>query len=477
MTEGGADKANKLLERGKYKEAADIYTAIPKEKLSEEDNFNLALCYAGLARQERDKQKMNTLNGDAIRILLEMRKGGSTFPYIDFTLGSLFEKQNDIPKAIWFYRKGLQHRETYEDAKEAYDFLSQQKEIDEESDKLIELKPFKSKISFKDVMGLKGVKAKLFSKVILPLQKPELIREYTDEYSTGILLYGSAGNGKTMLARAIAGEANSYMIVVKIRQIEGQYVGITEKNVGALFEQARMNAPCIIFIDEAEVLLGKRSNYSGSDEHGGTNTLKQAVNAFLEEMDGIEKNPEGIMIIAATNRPWDIDPAMLREGRFGTTIYVPPPNKSEREAAFKYNLSKKRKVANRISYGRLARATEGFSQSDIKGICKNATEMAYMQKNTTGEDVPISLGKLLIATKDYKTSSLTWFEDAKKELLGTYQTQIIDRKKHQIWKSAKLDPLEQMQYKELIKDIKKNASTKGKSRMKELRRSFALYIA
>ena len=457
--------SDKLLEEGKYQEALDKYLLIPKEGLSDEDRFNISLCHAGLKQNQK-----------AIQILNELRKKGSDLPYLDYMLGGLYEKEKDISKATYFYKKGMQHKETFEDSKQAYDFLSQQKEIDEESDKIIELKPFKSDTTFADVVGLEEVKAKLFSKVILPLQHPELIKEYGKDYSCGIILYGSAGNGKTMLVRAIAGEAKCYMIPVKIRQIEGQFVGVTDKNLGIVFETARREAPCVIFIDEFDVLGGKRSSYGGDDERGGTNALKQAVNTLLDEMDGIEKNQEGIFIIAASNRPFDLDPALLREGRFGTSIYVPPPTKKERAASFRYNLSKKHKVAKHINYGRLARATNSFSQADIKGICNNAAELAIMHKYKTGKDVAITMGKILLAIKNYRSSSSIWFVDAKKELIGTYQTQVIDKKKHQIWKSAKLSPEEQIQYKEMIADVNKYAKSSGQMRFREFVRKFALYI-
>ena len=201
-------------------------------------------------------------------------------------------------------------------------------------------------------------------------------------------------------------------------------------------------------------------------------------------MDGIEKNPEGIMIIAATNRPWDIDPALIREGRLGTTLYVPPPSKKEREAAFKYNLSYKKNVSQKINYGRLARATEGYSQGDIKGICNNAAEMSalaeyhYKQKHNIEKTFEITMGKMLIAIKDYLTSSLNWFTDAKKELIGSYQIQIVDKKKHMVWKSAKLEEGEKVQYKQLLADIKKNASSgKGNQNIRRFMRFVALWVA
>lgn len=457
--------AEDLLEKGRYKEALEHYLKVPNDSLTNDNKFNMALCYAAM----KDNKK-------AIDILIFIRREGYTSPFLDFTLGKLYEREADVSKALYFYRKGMQQKETFKQSKSAYDFLAQQKELDDDSDKIIEIKPIKSTITYKDVQGLEKVKKQLFAKIILPLKEPWRIREYGRDFNTGVMLYGSAGNGKTFLVSAIAGEANAYTITPKIYQIEGQYVGISQKNVHAIFEQARMNSPCVIFIDEFDVIGEKRSNLGGDDEHGGSSSLKSAVNTLLDEMDGAFQKNDGIMVLAGTNRPWDIDPALLREGRFGTTIYIPPPNKKEREASIRYNLSKKEKVSPDMDYGRLARASIGFSQADIKGACNNAAELAYLEKYETGKDVPISMGKMLIALKNYENSMDNWFMDAKKELLGTRQTSIVDGKKHVTLKSAKLDPLERIRYKSLIQDINKYAKSESRIKMRKLFRNISLFI-
>ena len=415
MDKQKAEMIEELIEKEQYKEALDAIKLIPEADIDDPTIFNGAIC----------KISLEDIDG-AIKDLMVMVRNGSAFPYTDYVLGQLYEKKGDNAKAQFYYKHGMRHKETFEDAKKAYDYLYQQREIDEESAKIIELKPFKSTTTFKDVIGLDAIKRKLYVKVILPLRKPELYTEYGRDLSSGIILDGPSGSGKTLLARAIAGESDSYMIVVKIHQVEGEFVGVTEKNVHQLFEQARVNAPCIIFIDEFEVLGGKRSAYSGSDEHGGTSVLKQAVNALLEEMDGIEKNPEGIMLITATNRPWDIDPALKRPGRLENSIYVPAPTYIERFASFKFRLAA-RKVSKDINMARLARATDGFTQADIRKICNDAAEIPILEKFEKGIDKPIRMADLLKTIRNAKPSLNAWYMQARKELIGRYDTQMVQR--------------------------------------------------
>ena len=137
------------------------------------------------------------------------------------------------------------------------------------------------------------------------------------------------------MVKAIAGEAGANVIIARVNQIVDMYTGNTEKNLHAIFEQARKNTPCIIFFDELDALGVKRG---GDDGGGGGNSsaLRLAVNQFLVEMSGVETNPEGIYVIGATNNPWDIDPALKRSGRFGDSVYLKPPTYGDRKKLFKY---------------------------------------------------------------------------------------------------------------------------------------------
>ena len=141
-----------------------------------------------------------------------------------------------------------------------------------------------------------------------------------------------------------------------INEIVDMYAGNTEKNMHAIFEQARANTPVVIFFDEVDALGMKRDGGGGGGDQSGT--MRMAVNQFLQEMDGVEKNPEGIFVIGATNQPWDVDPALKRSKRFGESIYIPPPDYKTRKSAFIYNTRKM--PIGRINFGRLSRATIGF---------------------------------------------------------------------------------------------------------------------
>ncbi len=444
---------------GKEEPTSTDYSAVlaiykTAKDLEDEDKFNIAIC----------KTALNDLDG-AIKDLLEMRRAGSEFPQVDYTLGLLYERKKDNAKAFYFYKKGMHHRETFEESKQAAEFMKSMQEVDEESDKIIELKPFKSDVTFKDVVGLDAIKARLFKDIIVPLKSAKTYTEYGVSLSTGVLLYGASGTGKTLIAKAVAGEANAYMLVVRIHELEGEYFSISEKNTAKVFEQARMNAPCVIFLDEFDALGAKRSMYGGSDEHGGGASNRKMVNEFLTQIDGIDSNTDGIMLIGATNRIWDIDSAMKRPGRFETHLYVPPPTELERKGGFKYYLNKK-KTAKLINYNRLGRATEGYTQADIKMICNNAAKIPALEKYLNKSDRPVEMKDLLKTISNTKPSLEPWLLDARRELVGSYATEVVDGKFHQSWKSARLEPQEMVDYKEMIDDVMKNTDTSAIRRRK-----------
>lgn len=473
-------QAMSYLESDEYEQAWTLLTELDaKKELDDEGIFSLGLAKLGMDDMDGAKQEF-----------IKLIKKGSPYPYTDFALAQIFEKQGETEKAIYFYKRALRKRETFKDAKESLEYLNESKEIDEQSARIVELHPVKSTTKFSDVVGQKQAKEFLYSRIVLAMRKPELFQKHGKKMGIGVLLYSPPGCGKTYLARAVAGEADAYLLNARIEQILGEFVGSTEKNIHQLFQQARFNSPCIIFMDELDALGGKRSSMGGtSEEHGGSATMRVAVNQFLTEMNGIETNPEGIFVITATNRPWDIEPALKRSGRLGDSLYIPPPKYKERMASLKYHLAKKNHGF--LNYGRLARATIGYSQADIEKICDDATmspilkEHQAQARNKAQEEAghfanPIKEHKLsttniLMAIRNTPDTLDNWYIATRKEIIGRFDVEVVDRKVHQKWKSGDLEPDEKAQYRPMIKDIINN--TRPITRMvKKLVRYTAIYL-
>ncbi|MGI0141270.1 MAG: AAA family ATPase [Candidatus Micrarchaeales archaeon] len=276
----------------------------------------------------------------------------------------------------------------------------------------------------------------------------------------------------TFFVNAIGGETNSKLIIARINEIVDMYAGNTEKNMHQIFEQARKNTPCVVFFDEVDALGMKRDG--GGGDGGSQSYMRMAVNQFLQEMDGIEKNPEGIFIIGATNQPWDMDPALKRSGRFGEAIYIPPPDYITRKDAFIYNTRKM--PLSGINFGRLARATIGFSQADIAEICDKTALLPAAEEDRTGRRRKIMMRDFLRMIKEHGGTLDEWYAMVRKDIVNKTETQIVDGKKQTIVKEGKLSPEEKTRYKALVKDVKKNSSPYMKSITKFLR-WFSLHIA
>ena len=165
------------------------------------------------------------------------------------------------------------------------------------------------------------VKDEVRMKIILPLQQPELFKAYGKKIGGGILMYGPPGCGKTFLARATAGEVNAGFLAVGISDVLDMWIGQSEKNLHGIFEQARSHKPCVLFFDEVDALGANRTDMLKS---GG----RQIINQFLSELDGVASSNDGVLILAATNAPWHLDPAFRRPGRFDRILFVPPPDAS-----------------------------------------------------------------------------------------------------------------------------------------------------
>ncbi|KAF0975506.1 hypothetical protein FDP41_005500 [Naegleria fowleri] len=220
----------------------------------------------------------------------------------------------------------------------------------------------KPNVKWDDVAGLEGAKEALKEAVILPLKFPQLFTGKRTPWR-GILLYGPPGTGKSYLAKAVATEADSTFFSVSAADLVSKWQGESEKLVRSLFDMARQNKPSIIFIDEIDSMCSSR----GENDNDSTRRIKTE---FLVQMQGVGKDDNGVLILAATNIPWGLDPAIRR--RFERRIYIPLPDMQARIAMFKIHIGKTPNTLKKEDFEELASMTDGYSGSDISVLVRNA---------------------------------------------------------------------------------------------------------
>lgn len=225
------------------------------------------------------------------------------------------------------------------------------------------------KVTFEDVAGIEEAKEEL-EEIVAFLRDPKKFTRLGGRIPKGVLLVGAPGTGKTLLARAIAGEADVPFFNISGSDFVEMFVGVGASRVRDLFNQGKKNAPCIIFIDEIDAV----GRHRGAGLGGGHDEREQTLNQLLVEMDGFESN-EGVILISATNRPDVLDPALLRPGRFDRQVVVPVPDIGGREGILKVHL-KKKLVADDVDLSVLARGTPGFTGADIENMVNEAALMA-----------------------------------------------------------------------------------------------------
>jgi len=259
-------------------------------------------------------------------------------------------------------------------------------------------------LTLADVAGLDEVKKRLEAAFLAPMRNPELRKLYGKSLRGGLLLYGPPGCGKTFVARAVAGELGARFITVSFADLIDMFVGRSERNIHDLFEVARRNAPCVVFLDEVDAIGQKRSQLRNTP-------MRSAVNQLLLELDDVASDNTGVFLLAATNHPWDVDSALRRPGRFDRTLLVLPPDGPAREGVFRFHL-RDRPVAG-IDLARLSRLTDGYSGADIAHVCETAAERALLDSVSRGEPRLIGQADLEGSITEVKPSLGTWFETAR----------------------------------------------------------------
>ncbi len=229
-----------------------------------------------------------------------------------------------------------------------------------------------------DIGGLEDAKLQLREVIEWPLKYPELYSHLKSKPPNGILLFGPPGTGKTLLAKALAHETEINFIAVKGPEFLSKWVGESEKAVRETFRKARSAAPCIIFFDEIDAIAGLRGRFAGSQ------VTEQVVSQLLTEMDGLE-GLKDVVLLAATNRPDMLDPALLRSGRFGRHVEIPMPDKKSRIDIFKIHLRNK-PLAGNVDIDKMAGDMEGYTGADIQAICEEAT-LLTIRKAVTNKNI------------------------------------------------------------------------------------------
>ncbi len=268
------------------------------------------------------------------------------------------------------------------------------------------------KIKFSDVGGMANLKEEIRMKVIYPMQHPEVFAAYGKAVGGGILMYGPPGCGKTHLARATAGEISAGFLNIGIHDVLDMWMGNSEKALHALFQSARGNKPCVMFFDEVDALAASRSDMK-------TSAGRHLINQFLTETDSVASSNDGVLILAATNAPWHLDPAFRRPGRFDRIIFVPPPDREGRAEILRLLLQ--RKPVDNIDHDAIAKKTEDCSGADLKAVVDVCIEAKLSEALKTGRPQPITTRDLLAAVKQVQPSTRDWFSSARNYALYSNQ--------------------------------------------------------
>jgi transitional endoplasmic reticulum ATPase len=258
--------------------------------------------------------------------------------------------------------------------------------------------------TFEDVGGLEDVKKTIHRTIILPFQRTDLYEKYGRSAGGGVLLYGPPGCGKTLLARATATECGLPFSNVRIEEILDPFIGVSEQNLHDVFEQARRASPCVLFLDELDALGFARRKHVGS-------AGRPLVDQLLQELDSIGAENEGILVLAATNAPWDVDEAIKRPGRFDRLLFVPPPDEPARRRILELLVTNR--PTEKLDLKAIANQTRLFSGADLASLVERAVDLVIDEALDTGGEPPLRTDHLRQVLSDMRPSTLEWLASAR----------------------------------------------------------------
>ena len=259
-------------------------------------------------------------------------------------------------------------------------------------------------ITFADLGGLEDVKKIVHRMIILPFRRPELYKKYGRRAGGGVMLYGPPGCGKTMLARATAGECELPFFNIRIEEILSQYLGESERNLHAAFEKARSVAPCVLFLDELDALAYARRKQTGS-------AGRSVVDQMLQELDAIGADNEGLLVLGATNAPWDVDEALKRPGRFDRVVFVPPPDEPARTDILG-RLLRDRQAAD-VPVKEIAALTALWSGADLRALVDRAVDQVIEEALEAAAEPPLARRHFDGPLNEMRPSTLEWLGRAR----------------------------------------------------------------
>jgi SpoVK/Ycf46/Vps4 family AAA+-type ATPase len=259
-------------------------------------------------------------------------------------------------------------------------------------------------VTFGDVGGLDELKERVRMKIIHPFKNPELFKTFKKRTGGGILLYGPPGCGKTFLARAIAGECGAHFNAIGLHEVLDMWIGNSEQRLHAVFEEARRKSPSVLFFDEVDALGLQRAKLASG-------AMRGVITQFLAELDGFQGRNEKVLVIGATNTPWDLDPAFRRPGRFDQVLFVPPPDTVARAQVLRLKLHER--PQGTLDIDRLAGMTELWSGADLEHLVETAAEIALSKSLAKGSVEPISMAMLDAARSRLRPTTREWFTTAR----------------------------------------------------------------
>ncbi|MDQ1090039.1 AAA family ATPase [Siphonobacter sp. SORGH_AS_1065] len=408
--------ADAYFQLARYEEALDEYKSALQLSADPDLKIKLAECYLQLS------------NYPTAHVIAEELLETNPSPQILFLLARISLASNDLQSANSYYKKATAQDHTLTQA----EFESQlnqairesgqaqtsafQEEIDRieaEGSGLVE----KPRVTFAEVGGLSAVKEEIALKVIHPINNPEIYKAFGKKIGGGILLYGPPGCGKTLLARATAGEIKANFISVGINDVLDMWMGNSEKNLHDLFQQARMNTPCVLFFDEVDALGASRTDL----RKAAGRTL---INQFLDELDGVKYSNEGILILGATNTPWYLDTAFRRPGRFDRIVFVTPPDAEARMDILKILMEDK--PTEGIDYTHIAKQSDGYSGADLRALVDIAVEQKLPESLRLGKVLPLTTSDFKEALKKHRPTTKEWFATAKNYALYSNESGLYD---------------------------------------------------